>query len=277
MGKFGMHLWSRLWHKAVNPFFAIEENPIIILGNQKSGTTAIAKLIGLASGQDVQLDIEALWEPNCRRILEGELSLGEAIRKNKRFFSSPILKEPNFSLLFPQLEQFYDDPAFLLIVRDPRDNIRSILNRLDLPGDRVRLSSRDFRSVNRHWRALFDASRYGSDRSQYIEVLAARWNYCADIFLRNQKKVLVFRYEDFLDDKVGSISRISRKLGLQPETDISSRVNVQYQPVGNHNVTWEEFFGAENLSRIEDICSGRMKKLGYKLSSHSCESRASAG
>ncbi|MCB0562209.1 MAG: sulfotransferase [Lewinellaceae bacterium] len=277
MGKFGLHRWSRLWHKAVNPFYSVEENPLIILGNQKSGTTAIAKLIALACGEDVQLDIEALWEPNCKLILEGELGLPEVIRKNKRFFSSPILKEPNFSLLYPHLERFYDDAAFLLIVRDPRDNIRSILNRLDIPGNKAKLSPKDFRSVNKHWRALFDASRYDQGRNQYIELLAARWNLCADLFLRHPEKVMVFRYEDFLANKADSIYRIARKLGLEPRTDISSKVNVQYQPVGNHNISWEDFFGEDNLNRIEDICSRRMKKLGYQLRNSSYESKASAG
>ena len=266
MGKFGWHRWSRLWYRATNPFHTVAENPIIVLGNQKSGTTAIAKLIGLACGQGTQLDIEALWEPNCKRILNKELSLPEVIQKNKRFFSSPILKEPNFSLLYPQLEASFPDATFLLIVRDPRDNIRSILNRLNLPGDKARLSPKEFRSVNKHWRALFDASRYDSDSTQYIELLASRWNTCAELFLKNQERVLVFKYEDFIKDKLGSIRRISRRLGLEPTVDISSKVNIQYQPAGNRNISWKDFFGEDNLNRIEDICSDRMEKMGYGLS-----------
>jgi hypothetical protein len=41
-------------------------------------------------------------------------------------------------------------------------------------------------------------------------------------------------------------------------------VDVQYQPRGDRGVSWLEFFGRENLRRIEGICGGRMAQLGYR-------------
>jgi hypothetical protein len=72
------------------------------------------------------------------------------------------------------------------------------------------------------------------------------------------------RYEDFVKDKVGEITRLVRRMGLESVNDINGEVNVQYKPRGrNRDIPWDEFFGSENLARIEAICGKSMKRLGY--------------
>jgi hypothetical protein len=99
-------------------------------------------------------------------------------------------------------------------------------------------------------------------RTHYIERLAERWNTCADVYLRNRHRMILVRYEEFDAAKESSIERLARALGLSPRHDIARKVDVQYQPRGNRNVTWGEFYGA-NLARIERVCRSRMKRLGY--------------
>ena len=45
--------------------------------------------------------------------------------------------------------------------------------------------------------------------------------------------------------------------------DISDKVDRQYQRRGDRNVSWPDFFGPDNLARIERICGDRMQRFGY--------------
>ena len=66
--------------KNINFLNSLENTTIIILGNQKSGTTAIAKLLVLSSGQTVLLDTPLLWEPNLSKIASGDILLKSIIK-----------------------------------------------------------------------------------------------------------------------------------------------------------------------------------------------------
>ncbi len=147
---------------------------------------------------------------------------------------------------------------------DPRDNIRSILNRLNLPGNLRKFNVRWSR-IDKNWKPIFYANYWGfKEYKHYIDFLAARWNLAADVYLRNSSKMVLVRYEDFCSDKVGVIEEIASKLGIEKKNDISDKVDVQYQPRGDRNISWLDFFGIENLLRIEKICKDNMKKFGYK-------------
>jgi hypothetical protein len=78
--------------------------------------------------------------------------------------------------------------------------------------------------------------------------------------------MVLYRYEDFIADKIGFIHTLARGLGMNPIHDIQSRVDIQFQPKGDHSVTWKEFFGCDNLARIEKICAEGMAQMGYQAS-----------
>ena len=94
-------------------------------------------------------------------------------------------------------------------------------------------------------------------------MLAARWNLFTDIWLENKESMILVRYEDFQKDKIEEISNLSKVLGLKDINDISSKINIQYQPKGNQEISWDKFFGLDNLASIERLCSERMKLVGY--------------
>ena len=86
------------------------------------------------------------------------------------------------------------------------------------------------------------------------------------------------KFEQQLQDRFGRIPRqvlelfdglrlrwISKKMGFEPKKDISTFVDIQYQPKGDQKVSWIDFFGTNNLNRINKICGHRMQKLGYPL------------
>ncbi|MGV2831201.1 hypothetical protein [Myxosarcina sp. GI1(2024)] len=60
-----------------------------------------------------------------------------------------------------------------------------------------------------------------------------------------------------------AIANLAERIGCECIDDISAQVNVQYQPRGARNVNLVEFFGIDNLRRIETICADRMKYFDY--------------
>ena len=221
-----------------NFFYKINEDPIIILGNQKSGTTAIATLLAKRANLKATIDTSVLWEPNLTKLLNKQTTLKEVVVKNKKAFANKIIKEPNLTFFYQDLMSIFPNPTFIFIIRDPRSNIRSILNRINVDG-----LLDEFDGINKVsflWRHIF--SDKFSDKSHYIEILADRWNFCSNVFLNNKNNMILLRYEDFLSDKLYYIDLILDKLNILPVNDISSILDKQFQPKGNREIQWKLFF-----------------------------------
>lgn len=245
----------------------VNPRPVLVLGNQKSGTTAIAALLGELTGLSTTLDLRReLTEPTFPRVRRGELTFDQFIRANKLDFSRRIVKEPNLTLFYSELKRRFPESPVAFVVRDPRDNLRSMLNRCQLPGDGTRSCAEDLAQVNQAWKVVIDNRWLGVEGERTVEQLAGRWCLMARIYLSHADEMILVRYEDFLRDKVDAITRLARELKLDPVADIRNLVDVQYQPRGDHDVSWEEFFGTDNLRRIERICGPVMRELGYAMS-----------
>lgn len=247
----------------------INHQPIFILGLEKSGTTAIAALLARYSNLSVTLDIPELWGQNIVQIYNNQIHFLDFACKHKVYFSRNIIKEPNMTFIYSRIKEDFPKARFIMIVRDPRQVIRSILNRLDIDGKLTNLPSDSQASLPRGWRYVFDSSWLGINGQTYIEVIAKRWDCAADIYLEHKSDMLLVRYENFMDDKVGMIGYIAQELGLVCKQDIREYVNVQYQPRGNRSISLIDFFGLSNLEYIERICGNRMTLFDYKpLLSH---------
>jgi hypothetical protein len=243
----------------------VNPRPVLILGNQKSGTTAIAALLGQLTRRSVTLDLaREVHDPTYDRLHRKELTFEDFIGRNKLDFSRQIVKEPFLTLFQAELRRRFPDSPMVFVVRDPRDNLRSILNRLELPGDLATLPERDLSRISRVWRLVLDNRWLGIAGENYIEQLAGRWRWTAESYLADQDKMILIRYEDFLLDKASAIGRLAAAVGLTAVADISEMVDVQFQPRGNREVSWGRFFGADNLARIERICFAAMHSLRYE-------------
>jgi hypothetical protein len=244
----------------------IHAQPIFILGNQRSGTTAIAALLAQMTGLSVTLDLPredagAIYP----QIRTGQVPFEQLIQAERIGFSRDIIKEPHLTVFYGELARRFPQARFVFIVRDPRETIRSILNRLDLPGHLAQLPFTSDSKTMRRWRLVLENQWLGLNGSTYIEQLAARWAYMANVYLTHQQQMMLIRYEEFLRDKVGAITRLAQQLGLPSHYDIRDTVDVQYQRRGDHSASWEAFFGPENLRKIEAICRNPMARLGYLL------------
>ncbi len=254
-----------LYHVVLSAGARPHPHPIFVLGNQKSGTTAIAALLARASGLSSTLDLQREnLKPGYHLVGQDELSLEKFVKKNKLAFSREIVKEPNLTFLFPKLIKKYPESKFVFIVRDPRDNIRSILDRQCFPGNLSELDAQRIDNLLPVWKQIHNGTWPNCKEGNYVEKLAFRWNLAANLFLEYRPKSILVLYEEFLDDKAGCIARLLNILGKTPVKDIADVVDVPFQPRGQRDVSWLEFFGRENLAIIERICGESMKELGYQ-------------
>lgn len=249
---------------AATPFARPNEHAIMVLGNSKSGTTVIAALLAQYGALSVTLDF---W-PRLRRpstlaaVHAGQLSFDSFVRRFRADFSRDVVKDPHLTFLYPQLAERFPEARFVMVVRDPRDNIRSILNRLGLEGDRDELSPADYRRMRPLWEAILQ-SPWLDVEGGYVHRLAARWSLGAGLYLRHRDRMQLIRYEDFLADKRGAIEGLAARLGVPQAGDIQDKLDTRYQPRGDRDADWLDFFGRENLEIIESVCVKEARALGY--------------
>lgn len=241
-------------------------NMVIITGMQKSGTTAIAKLLGLAVDQNVCSDpFHKLYEMNFSSrddLFAGRLSLGAFWRIHRRILSGPIVKDADFASFLPQIRSLFQAAQFVYIVRDPRDTIRSILNRLGLQGNAERTLPGILWG---NWQNLLSGRSPEIPGENYVDILAWRWRVSAEAYFGFREHCILVRYEDFKKDKAAEIFRLARKLGYSRLSNIDEFVDVQYQPKGDSAIKWRDFFGKVRLESVEQIVLPHLGKFGYEL------------
>ncbi|HEY5339219.1 MAG TPA: sulfotransferase [Rhizomicrobium sp.] len=239
-------------------------SPLFVFGNQKSGTTAIAALLAAATGQTATLDFAGAKEPYASRLYRGDIALEDFIRHNAWAFSTGIVKEPALTFVAPQLMSQFPGARAILIVRDPFDNIRSILDRLRLAGDKPSLDAKG-KAINPTWRAILNGSQLGGADVHCVSNLARRWLRAATICGADDDRITIVRYEDFNTDKAATIERLAKAAGLPLRQDVSHLVDHAFQRrAEKRTLSARQYFGAENFARIESICGEAALSLGYE-------------
>lgn len=259
------------WLPVVRPLaylpYRINEQPVIVLGNQKAGTSAIAALLARATGRSYDIDIGGFRNREYAALHAGTRSLRALIEARARIeFSKGVVKEPNLTFLADQLVAAFPEARFVFIVRDPRANIRSTLNRLQVPGNLPRINPQDYPQLSPIWRSIL-YNEWVSDASEplhYIGRSATRWRVAAQHYFDHEDRMALIRYEDFNRDKQAAIERLAQRLDLPVTHDISDRVDIRFQPKGNNRSTFVDFFGPENLALIERTCTPLMQKFDYQ-------------
>ena len=251
--------------KILSLFYKIKPDPLFILGNPKSGTTVIANLLSKATKKTLTSDIKSVIKHANLNLDFNLLSFDDFIKQHKYEFSKEIIKEPFLSFYTEELIKSFPDAKFIWIVRDPHQNIRSILNRLKIPGNLKEINFNHFTELEKNpaWKLNLQSKMFGYISFNYVEAMAFRWNHAINIYQQHKDRIVLVKYEDFKLDKKKYIEDLALELGFSIQTDISNYVNIQYQPKGNAEIDLKKFFGAENYSNIEKLCKKNMEKLGY--------------
>jgi hypothetical protein len=244
----------------------VHPQPILIMGNPKSGTSAIVALLSEMTGTPATIDLRLeMWSPTIDRVKAGTLPFAQFVERNRLAFSRPLVKEPALTFFYDELATYFPESQFVMVIRDPRDNIRSLFNRRGIPGNLSALPREKVAPLLRAWHLMLDNSWLDIPGGTYVEAQAHRWNHAIDLYERHRARSILCRYETFREDKVGEIRRLARELDLAEKHTIDDRVDVQFQPSGDNRGSWSDFFGAHNLSRIETICGERMERFGYAV------------
>ena len=256
-----------IMQKILSFFTIVNSKPLFILGNQKSGTTVIANLLSQATSKSLTSDFQsAISHKTLQLELDFHLlKFSDFIQDYKYEFSKDIIKEPFLSYYIDELINEFPKAKFVLIIRSPFQNIRSILNRLIVPGNLEKINFDTYHEIIKTpvWKLAMQSNMLGIYSSHYIEAMANRWNYIVNSYLKNSNRIHLVKYEDFLNDKGTFIYNLSNNLELKILENIEKDVNVQYQPKGNAEIDLKDFFGAVNYKMIERLCKENLKKLGY--------------
>ncbi len=243
--------------------------PIVVLGNQKTGSTAIAALLAEATGQSVTLDLQrAIQDVGWQLCVKyGVTNFDEIVYRYKEDFSRTIIKEPSLTYFYKEMVDLIPSAKFVFIQRNPYQNIRSILNRLKIPGNLAHIRYDDWPELQRTpvWRLALDSSWLGRPQGTYIEGMAHRWDIAARTCLDAKNDFISIKYEEFIKDKRMAIENLAQQLELDVKKDISALVDVQHQSKGDSGVSPIGFFGEKNLEIIKNICGDSASQLGYEL------------
>ena len=258
--------WLASWFQRIGDSLGDPPAPrVFVTGMPKSGTTAVARLMGIASGQQTVSDPFHLLDKRGVRfrdaLFAGETSVPQLMRKYPSVFRGTILKDPNFAFFANTIAEAYPDAQWVFTVRDPRDNIRSVLNRLRLPGKADQIELQDD-AIGQTWRRVLEGRTPEIRGDDPIHRLAVRWVTMAEIALASGR-MTISRYEQFNADKQAAIAELCEAAGLMSVHSIAPYMDTQFQPRGNRNAVWEEFFGQPELAMILDTCGPTMARLGY--------------
>ena len=263
-----MNLFIRVYQRL---FYSPAKTKVIVLGFQKSGTTAIASLLARACG--VELSSDPLYHTDFGKGEQAEMLLsrntdsGPIFTDFPKLFGSPMIKDPDFIYAFDDISQIYKNAKFIYITRNPLDTIKSICGRLGITRNMMdTIPAMTSTKANLHWQSILNGNLpklRGCYKKSFIENLAHRWQLSTDIYLAHAENMFLCRYEDFLGDKEKVIVEMVNKLDLENKKSIGDYVDTSYQLSGNIRISSAEFFGTKVVSEIEDICASGMASFGY--------------
>lgn len=262
--KFERKMWPILeWaHRHLTPKLDLEDlDPVLVLGNQKTGSTAIAQLLGVWGNLRAVTDVPPLQSPNTN--LPNETAAVERFIQHARYyFRHDLVKENALTPATDALLKLLPQARPVFVVRHPVHNVRSILDRLGLSGAPRSLQRLDL-SVN-GWRPIVENRHFEGQANDHITSLAQRWSDTTTLYLLHRDRLTLVRYEDFMADKQGCIRRLAERLDVPEKNDIQPLLDVSFQPRGKHrSVPPESFFPAKALAIINRECTDGMDALKY--------------
>jgi len=245
----------------------INRNPVIVLGNQKSGTTAVGAMLAGCMGVTSTLDIpEQIDRPTYVEVYTQGRSFDNVISSAPRAFLRKLIKAPFLTFFYSQLRDVFPRARFVLVLRDPRDNIRSIYDRLRIPGNIAHVSDEQMARIPLPWHYVLDNRWLGIDGCDTIESLAQRWNLVSELARVHRDQMVVVRYEDFMVDKRNALLGVAEHLGVDAPNLSGIDLDRQYQSAGvNRGMPVESFFDEANLERIERICRDDIAYWQYPI------------
>ncbi len=230
---------------------------ILLFGLNKSGTSVTINLIAQRANitffDDFTYNLGD-WD----NVVYGREDFIKYLNKHGYTFSKDLLRFPMNQQAIDFAFSYFYMRKYIITVRNPIDNIKSILAKLKLPGN---LEALDVSKLNLHpsWIGMLNR------KSHYIDSLIHCWKETYSLKeVIDSPNAVIFNYEDFKSDKERYITQKVYELGLEPKMSIKEFINVQYQPKGTGTSNLE-FFGHKNLNKIITQTETLARNFGYNL------------
>jgi len=243
---------------------------ILIVAHPRSGTTAVATLLAKHCGLRAFTQTGP-WTRADADIVTGRRTMAEVIARNRYPFSLDIMSAADAGSFLPQMKAALPEMRVVFLLRDPRDVICSVLERIN-KGDTstIVVSDLDYRYLQTDWLGIIEQDP--------IRKLALRWNKWLEL-AKSADGVLFRRYEDFLEDKRKFISDLADHLGLPSRFDISGEMDRQMSKHGGDirirgAGRWEEMLPTATARLIEATCRDGMLAFGYLADERASSGRA---
>lgn len=235
---------------------------VLVLGNQKTGSTAIATLLAHLGELRAVLDLPPLHPPDTH-LRNDPAAVASFVQRMRYYFRRDLVKENELTRATDALLEVLPRARPVFVVRHPVHNIRSILDRVDLPGRPVPLEKIKLAASN--WHSVVTSRPLGIEAPDQITALAKRWTHVTTLYRRHRDRLHLVRYEDFVADKQETIYTLAEQLEIAPRRDIRPLLDVPFQPRGAHrSVPPHEFFSVEALDIIHRLCAENMEFLAYE-------------
>ena len=242
---------------------------LVVLGHQKTGTTAIVSLLAHSANMSFSSDPIYEMAPSNSNFLcvffDNSNDFIHIAKKNPKLFFQQVVKDPDYVLSIDKVFKLYPSAKFVFIAREPHQIIRSIFNRLSIEGttELSKISCENLTKPTANWDYIINGSPTVSDDMSIVERLATRIEEATLSYLNHNSNIKLIRYEDFKVDKSQYIKKTLEDMGLPCLKDTSIIENKQFQPKGDHKILIEDFFGKKNYDLITHICARTINSFGY--------------
>lgn len=183
-----------------------------------------------------------------------------------------VLKEPHLTMLFPEIYELVSDPKFLIIVRDPRDTIASMIE----VGER--LANQGYQDI---FTTIFTTRDIKQLCNHYKSFYAPSIHYQVPDF---QNQLLYIKYELLVSNPESEIDRLKSFTGLTlnkfNQTDKWQNSQIDFSATSpDYNPWYTELYGkaisATQVNRyhqilteteiltIEQECADALQIFGY--------------
>lgn len=240
-----------------------QADPVVVLGNQKTGSSAIAGLLAARTGRSLAADVHGAWQMEPA-LATGALPSAAFVQRHRYYFRHAIVKENSLTLAADALLAALPRARPVFTLRHPLHNLRSILDRLGWPAEPQPIPT--LPPISHAWRAILDLRPWGVDADDQITALAERWRLTAEAALRHQTRAVWLRYEDFLADKTTAIDQLAEHLGLVPTHPIEGLLDHAFQPRGARRAKpLDAVFPPTARAIVQQICGPLSAEIGYEL------------
>jgi hypothetical protein len=191
----------------------------------------------------------------------------ERVRNKYSGVTNLVLKEPHLTMLFPELYELLPESMFIVLIRDPRDIIASMINvgeSISMQGKYHFFQDRNMLQLCNHVKSFYMPCFTCKNKSFARQVLFIRYE---DLVTKTAEtiKTLVEYTGLQIEDKIEQ-SLINDKLGVKalPERYVSWYKNNNLSRITSASVgKYRETLSVSEIKKIELHASGLMRQYGY--------------